>query len=325
MSWNVNRDASPDDPAFASRYLSVNNTLTTSERAATKLTKTFPASTLAGEAVLMLEDTAASPDFTGNMFEIVARKSSPTDRIIFSVDRYGGVNVWDFLQIIPAAGKSGWTSGTAAMLFIGSDLGASGYNLALHNIANHDFITMTDSDGNQIGMDTAGNTKRFIITGNGRIVFGNKTSSVPALKPSSTVLQVRLGDDSGYAPLEAKSLGIGGTAGGMTAKFTRTGDGEIARFASDNATTGVGTGTNYGFAVFNGATQMFELDGNGNARFRGLNGTNVGVGGGQGVVAISNADTVPTTNPTSGGVLYVQAGALKYRGSSGTITTLGAA
>jgi hypothetical protein len=49
------------------------------------------------------------------------------------------------------------------------------------------------------------------------------------------------------------------------------------------------------------------------------------VGGGQGVVAIQNAGTVPTTNPTGGGVLYVEAGALKFRGSSGTITTIAAA
>jgi hypothetical protein len=45
-------------------------------------------------------------------------------------------------------------------------------------------------------------------------------------------------------------------------------------------------------------------------------------GGGAGVVGISNATTVPTSNPTGGGVLYVEAGALKYRGSSGTVTTI---
>jgi hypothetical protein len=49
------------------------------------------------------------------------------------------------------------------------------------------------------------------------------------------------------------------------------------------------------------------------------------VGGGAGVIGIANATTVPTSNPTGGGILYVEAGALKYRGSSGTITTLGAA
>jgi hypothetical protein len=35
--------------------------------------------------------------------------------------------------------------------------------------------------------------------------------------------------------------------------------------------------------------------------------------------------TAPTANIASGGILYVESGALKYRGSSGTITTLGAA
>jgi hypothetical protein len=39
-------------------------------------------------------------------------------------------------------------------------------------------------------------------------------------------------------------------------------------------------------------------------------------------IHLANA-TVPTANPTGGGVLYVESGALKYRGSSGTVTTLG--
>jgi hypothetical protein len=48
-------------------------------------------------------------------------------------------------------------------------------------------------------------------------------------------------------------------------------------------------------------------------------------GGGVKVLAIANATTPPGSNPTGGGVLYAEAGALKYRGSSGTVTTLGAA
>ena len=48
-------------------------------------------------------------------------------------------------------------------------------------------------------------------------------------------------------------------------------------------------------------------------------------GSGSGVLFLGNATTAPTTNPTGGGILYVESGALKYRGSSGTVTTLGAA
>lgn len=48
-------------------------------------------------------------------------------------------------------------------------------------------------------------------------------------------------------------------------------------------------------------------------------------GTGAKVIGIANAGTVPTTNPTGGGVLYSEAGALKWRGSSGTVTTIAAA
>ena len=40
-----------------------------------------------------------------------------------------------------------------------------------------------------------------------------------------------------------------------------------------------------------------------------------------GTVMLKNA-TAPTGNPTGGGFLYVESGALKYRGSSGTVTTI---
>jgi len=45
-------------------------------------------------------------------------------------------------------------------------------------------------------------------------------------------------------------------------------------------------------------------------------------GGGKGVLAIKDANTVPGSNPSSGGILYCDSGALKYRGSSGTVTTI---
>jgi hypothetical protein len=45
-------------------------------------------------------------------------------------------------------------------------------------------------------------------------------------------------------------------------------------------------------------------------------------GAGQGVIAIANASVVPSVNPAGGGILYVEDGALKYRGSNGAITTI---
>jgi hypothetical protein len=46
------------------------------------------------------------------------------------------------------------------------------------------------------------------------------------------------------------------------------------------------------------------------------------LGGGAAVIGIANATTVPTSNPTGGGVLFVETGALKYRGTSGSAATI---
>ncbi len=48
-------------------------------------------------------------------------------------------------------------------------------------------------------------------------------------------------------------------------------------------------------------------------------------GGGVMVLGVANATTNPTTNPTGGGILYADAGAGKWRGSGGTVTTFGPA
>lgn len=57
-------------------------------------------------------------------------------------------------------------------------------------------------------------------------------------------------------------------------------------------------------------------------------GGNIGIrttsqfGGGQGVIAIADVSVAPMVNPSGGGILYVEEGALKYRGSNGTVTTI---
>jgi hypothetical protein len=44
--------------------------------------------------------------------------------------------------------------------------------------------------------------------------------------------------------------------------------------------------------------------------------------GGSGILKLPNAVSLPTGNPLLGGYLFVDAGALKYRGSAGTVTTI---
>jgi hypothetical protein len=51
-------------------------------------------------------------------------------------------------------------------------------------------------------------------------------------------------------------------------------------------------------------------------------GTTSQFGARQGVIAIVNASVAPSVNPAGGGILFVEDGALKYRGSNGAITTI---
>lgn len=66
-----------------------------------------------------------------------------------------------------------------------------------------------------------------------------------------------------------------------------------------------------------GSVTRFTIDTNGNF---GLNGSSFGSG--TGVIFIANRSSAPSTNPLGGGILYCESGALKYRGSSGTVTTI---
>ncbi len=71
----------------------------------------------------------------------------------------------------------------------------------------------------------------------------------------------------------------------------------------------------------NTATAVMTVGQNGNVGI----GASATFGAGAGVIGLKTATTLPTVNPTNGGILYVDAGALKYRGTSGTITTIAAA
>lgn len=71
----------------------------------------------------------------------------------------------------------------------------------------------------------------------------------------------------------------------------------------------------------NANTVDLYIDGSGNIAI----GSAGSFGSGVKVISIANATTLPSANPTGGGILYVDTGALKYRGSSGTVTTIAVA
>jgi len=80
----------------------------------------------------------------------------------------------------------------------------------------------------------------------------------------------------------------------------------------------IGNTTSNPFIFFTSDVERIRITAIGNIGF----GTSDQFGGGQKVIGIANATTNPATNPTGGGVLYADGGALKWRGSSGTVTTI---
>lgn len=121
----------------------------------------------------------------------------------------------------------------------------------------------------------------------------------------------------GYDGLRSITTGGNNTAIGTQAGYT---DGTTATVAT------VATSTMIGFQAQALVSNVCVIGSRIAAQRQSLCLGNYGeLGGGQGVFSLSNAVTVPTTNPVGGGVMYAEAGALKWRGSAGTITTLAVA
>jgi len=187
-----------------------------------------------------------------------------------------------------------------------------------HNLAVGDLVTLASTtsgtyDGTFVVATTPAATT-FTITSS--LTTGQAsaagTVSVPAQKSITSRSAATIGAVIRGAASQSANLQEWQNSGGtVLAKVDSSG---ILFTPNLNLTTGniIGSG-GLTCAVF-GANRNIQFAG-----------TSASHGGGQAVIGISNATAVPTSNPSNGGILYVEAGALKYRGSSGTITTLGAA
>lgn len=131
---------------------------------------------------------------------------------------------------------------------------------------------------------------------------------------------------------DTKNTGIGSTVGpnlttGTQNTFIGFGTGAGITTGSNNTILGANvTGLSASLA-----NTVILADGAGNKRVWIDNNANIGLGGivafgtsAANVIGIPNG-TAPSTSPAGMGQLYVEAGALKFRGSGGTITTLGVA
>lgn len=107
-----------------------------------------------------------------------------------------------------------------------------------YQIGNGSFVRLLSSSAGILLLTQAEGTSDF-----GRLQFGGTTSSFPALKRSSTTLQVRLADDSAFAPFECAGLTLNGNLTASTRNIV-----------TDTTTgTRIGTGTTQLLGFWNAA------------------------------------------------------------------------
>ena len=154
------------------------------------------------------------------------------------------------------------------------------------------------------------------------------TSNEGALPSASAVLEVSATNPAYNQPaLRIKQAGTSGGAASIriddpnpdiefveTDQVAPAGKYEIA-VQSDKLQI---NGRNASDTAFETLVVFQRVGAGGNLGFR----TTSQFGQGQGVIAIANATVAPAGNPAGGGILYVEEGALKYRGSNGTVTVI---
>jgi len=187
---------------------------------------------------------------------------------------------------------SGTSSGTTATLTSAS----------AHGLATGDIVTLA-------GITPSGYNGTYIATVTGSTTFTVTTSG--SNLGATTV--------SGTASVPAQASFTARSAGtvGLLVRAAPSHVGSVVSVQNSSGTEILGI-SNGGGLLYQGTTAML-IQPSRNVQFAA---STASFGGGGGVIGIANAGTVPTTNPSGGGVLYVEGGALKWRGSSGGVTVI---
>lgn len=197
----------------------------------------------------------------------------------------------------------------------------------------------TSNKGIYLNSSYVGNTRFFInssaTTMIGAIIKGaaSQTANLTEWQDSSGTVLANINSNgdltlSGASGIVSLVVGTNGNSNFSTPGIAGIGAGVNGTYQLN---IGVGTANRVGIRIYGNSSQAYDLQ-----QWTNSSGTvlakvdkdgNIATGNmaiatsSVGTIHISNG-TIPTANPTGGGVLYVENGALKYRGSSGTVTTI---
>jgi hypothetical protein len=220
---------------------------------------------------------------------------------------------------------------------------AAGFDAQMSATTERAFQTLVTGEAN----------RRLVIYTDGKLEWGDGTTTrdtnlyreLAGQLRTDSALRVGTNLGVGASPSATARLTVTNSAAGQLAAFTRTATGDSAPlvvFLAGDTTTAQAIGV----SVSGDAVNRFGLDPTGkltwgdgtNARdaelyrssanvlatdhwFRATQGLRINttsLGGGVGVLAMANATTAPTSNPTGGVVMYVSNGRVKIRQPDGT-------
>lgn len=240
----------------------------------------------------------------GSWITLINKSLGAVDNAIVRVDGTGGSSIQDSSVIIS----------DNADLTIGSGIGGSSRTLTFDgssSVIDAIFInkgiakfmfnttsgtTVLDAGGAASLMDIHGGSTGLVMLG------GTASKSGVFIYGGATEVDITSAETVGLR-LYSNQSAVNGTPSGNVKIYT--GAAVIGNADSGNILIDIGAKAGSGKV---GNMSIFNLTGS--------------FGAGEKIIFINNATTVPSSNPTGGGIMYVEAGALKFRGSSGTVTTI---
>lgn len=180
----------------------------TTDQQALSITQTWnnAAVTFTGVKIAITDTASAS---ASKALEILGGAAGTTSLLI--LDNAGFLKFGGSTSSFPALIRSGAT----LQLKLANDSGFAQLTAGIVQVQQN--VTFFFGSGSVVKAGASGDGILTLVnnasSGFDRLQLGGDTSSFPALKRSSTALQARLADDSGYAPFAAKSYNVDGTDG----------------------------------------------------------------------------------------------------------------